>query len=404
MPYAIRAMSRWTLMLGLGLCLAIEATPSVSAAPLDTVFIGDSITLGRREEGLTASWHRYLYEHQTLGEALNFVGAERTSFWGETVPGDFNHHAGFGGARISDVRSHLASDPANLWTQSPDVVGVMLGTNDLSSNPGTVTGARDAMNALLGDLRSELDSSTEILLAQLPPKGAGSPDGNFSASLAANVSAFNDELATLVDTLRTSDPDFGNRIHLVDFENITLADLGISDAANPDLSGFINPGSSLWDGHPLPVPDDPENPQVGDQRLNPLYDGSRGATPTTEAEIDAFLSLFDENGKLKYLLDHTGDGTPDDWNPDVLFDGIHPGTAVTDGTSAIQEWDGAAWVALDSALRQGFVNQIYAQRWADALITHVVPEPASVALIGAGTLLLLARRPQRIAREPAAAP
>jgi len=126
----------------LTLAAAVVLSLATSAQALVIMPMGDSITVGAGSE-LNGGYRYYLQELlYAAGADYDFYGTQTDGpgFLGTypTVP-FLNEHEGYGGQRISHIRGHL--DPAAYAYPDgrvPDVILLMMGTNDANRKDGGV--------------------------------------------------------------------------------------------------------------------------------------------------------------------------------------------------------------------------------------------------------------------------
>jgi acyl-CoA thioesterase I len=142
-------------------------------APLTWVFVGDSITQGLEHTHGRRSFVEHFAE-RTRGELGRF--------------GDVVVNTGISGDRTEDV---LAGFPARVERFHPDVVVVMLGTNDSVRGPGGVSGFRRR----LGEIVARVRDLHAVPVLQTPPAAdvEASPEH-------ADLAAYADTVREVADT------------------------------------------------------------------------------------------------------------------------------------------------------------------------------------------------------------
>ncbi|MEU7619116.1 carbohydrate-binding domain-containing protein [Micromonospora rifamycinica] len=146
--------------------------PAASAAASTRVMLlGDSIT------GSNGCWRSLLWQHlQSSGYPnVDFVGTLRNPYCSGTFDVDNEGHGGFLATGIAD--GNLL--PGWLSATRPNVVVMMLGTNDVWSNKGTPA-ILSAYSKLLAQMRAN-NPDVKVLVAQIlpmAPAGCGNCNAN----------------------------------------------------------------------------------------------------------------------------------------------------------------------------------------------------------------------------------
>ena len=183
--------------------------------------VGDSITYGSSVVG----GYRAPLEHLLAEEGLNteFVGAASGNSFGMTSI----QHEGYSGYKVLGIQNLPIA--TRISTYQPDVVLLMIGTNDMSAANAD---AADQLDTLIGTIESVIldnGEQTKLIVAQIVPRNEEQGQSNTS-TLAYNV-----EVARIVGKYQ----DLGYPVSLVDMYNAldpTYADL--ADAVHPSLAGY----------------------------------------------------------------------------------------------------------------------------------------------------------------------
>ncbi len=140
-------------------CTGIWCLPSAGAAPVKIMPFGDSIT------GSPGCWRALLWQNLTNNGYTNidFVGTLPDPGCGITYDGDNEGHGGYLATGIVE-NNQL---PPWLAATTPDIVMMMLGTNDTWSSKGT-TVILNAFTTLVGQMRAS-NPNMKIIVAQLTP-------------------------------------------------------------------------------------------------------------------------------------------------------------------------------------------------------------------------------------------
>lgn len=206
---------QWHLMLAAVLLCAVAAHAQLKIMPL-----GDSITDGDGSSN-AAAYRSGLYTRLTNeGIAFDFVG----SLNGGTGFPD-TQHEGHGGYRAEMIRDNVKS---YLQTNPPNLVLLLIGTNDLNQNQG-VTSTRDEISEIIDNI-FQFNGLIEIYLATLLPR----KDSHQSEV---------EELNALLPDLVLTKSSQGVKIFLVDLNTRFLADPNwqttrMFDTVHPNDAGY----------------------------------------------------------------------------------------------------------------------------------------------------------------------
>ncbi|HEY9865805.1 MAG TPA: GDSL-type esterase/lipase family protein, partial [Candidatus Obscuribacterales bacterium] len=173
---------------------------------LKIMHLGDSITAGKENGSqLEAEWQGYrigLWQRfESLGVPIDFVGSQSN---GTANLPDKNHqgHAGWTINNIKDGKSDVPGSGVNNWipASDPDVVLLMIGTNDAGGNVST-------MGSLLSSLidaiitKPNFDNG-DLLVSTIAPIH---PKSSYYASRFENVKAYNALIPGIVDSKPASE-------------------------------------------------------------------------------------------------------------------------------------------------------------------------------------------------------
>ena len=199
------------------------ATPppsgTVSKRTLRIMPLGDSITWGWSDP-TGAGYRGPLYNLLTQrGFNVEFVGTVSTG----TFPQPLNQ--GRPGATVSELKAWI--DPSVVTTQNPEIILLLIGTNDLlqaSRNNAYPVNAIANLNALIDDVRSQRPG-VRIFVATVTPLA--------SLVAATYVPRYNEEIRAMVASRVAQ----GQAISLVDLNSsITTADM--VDGIHPSQAGY----------------------------------------------------------------------------------------------------------------------------------------------------------------------
>ncbi|TDB73800.1 GDSL-type esterase/lipase family protein [Micromonospora sp. KC723] len=150
--------------------MIVQPTANAAAATR-IMLLGDSIT------GSNGCWRALLWQHlQAAGYTnVDFVGTLRNPYCSGSFDIDNEGHGGYSATGIAD-NNQL---PGWLSASRPDIVLMMLGTNDVWGNRGTSNILR-AYTKLLGQMRAN-NPNVKVLVAQIlpmTPSGCGNCNAN----------------------------------------------------------------------------------------------------------------------------------------------------------------------------------------------------------------------------------
>jgi Ca2+-binding RTX toxin-like protein len=192
------------------------------ATPLPRVMpFGDSITYGVESTSITENGgYRDKLSSLLAADdlALDFVGSLKNG------PASFadREHEGLRGKTIDYLNT---VDAAKLGAAAPDIVLLMVGTNDLASNTASQMIAE--LRALIISITDNRPSAT-LFVASIPP--------THNSSRQPKVDAYNDAIPGLVAELAAT-----RNVRFVDMRNLTLADVTAPPAdsgVHPNDGGY----------------------------------------------------------------------------------------------------------------------------------------------------------------------
>lgn len=176
---------------------------------LGTIWIiGDSITQGNASGDSTGTYRSDLYNLLTAdGYSFSFTGHSNANNAG--LPTGYQYHSGVSGSMIQsnyNGRLGIEQNISAWWNQGklasskPDMILLMIGTNDINLNYNTTT-APARLSSLIQSLYNLAGSDVTVFVANIPPQGTSSA-----------VTAFNAEIPTIVSSYASE----GKDIHYVD--------------------------------------------------------------------------------------------------------------------------------------------------------------------------------------------
>ncbi len=212
--------------------------------------LGDSITYG--SGGTNAGYRGPLYDLLTAdGMNFQFVGSA-TSNPGP-LPASQQHHEGHSGYVITSGtsgRSGLTDNIAAwLGTTDPDIILLMIGTNDVNLNYELAT-APDRLSNLITmicDKTTGLEPDATLVVAQIVPIVNDAQD--------VLVNAYNQGVAAVVAAHKA----LGENVMLVDMHS-ALTDADMNDNLHPNNSGY-DKMAQVWYEAILAATAEPEVPE-----------------------------------------------------------------------------------------------------------------------------------------------
>jgi lysophospholipase L1-like esterase len=222
--------------------MTVGVTPASAASttPLRVMPLGDSITWGvgsSTGNGYRAPlWNKLA----TDGHPLDFVGTGRA---GSMSDPDNEGHSGY------KIHQIAALADASLTRYRPNVVTLMIGTNDLNESYQVST-ATARLKSLVNQITAAAPDAT-VLVASLVVSTSGSEE-RYRA-------AYNQAIPQIVSEAQAA----GKRVAFVDMRGLTTADL--ADALHPNDSGYQkmadafhrgvqSADSAGWLRNPAPTP------------------------------------------------------------------------------------------------------------------------------------------------------
>ncbi len=188
------------------------------AAPLTTIMpLGDSITYGTDGNDTAGGYRTALFTSlRNDGATVDFVGSQAN---GPSSMPDRNHE-GHPGWRISGIAGSI-----NGWldTHRPQVVALMIGTNDVLNNDD-LANAPNRLSALIDQITNRLPNS-RLLVASITPLG--------NATSNARVNTFNATIPGIVQQKVAA----GKRVTFVNMNAAVLAS-DLYDGIHPNPAGY----------------------------------------------------------------------------------------------------------------------------------------------------------------------
>ncbi|MBN1648010.1 MAG: hypothetical protein JW874_08250 [Spirochaetales bacterium] len=199
--------------------------------------VGDSIT-----EGTDNGYRNMIWTMLTdAGNSVDFIGTLQHDWPIGTCPDP--DHDGHPGWTIGDIAGEIDSFYAQIAGDDPQVLLIMLGTNDLAwwvSSQNFVDSTDERMMALVDHIFN-LDGDLYIIVGTIPPMSS-EEIGATGVDRALYADQYRDELIARVEDHEL----YGSRLFLVDMHSaLTVADLG--DGIHPTLAGYDKMGE-VWVG------------------------------------------------------------------------------------------------------------------------------------------------------------
>ncbi len=255
-------------VLGLAFADGTAVEPGVKGAPklphgLKLMPLGDSITFGAG--GTNAGYRGPLYNLLSpVAPGLQFVGSSMAGVIttsNSPLPEDQRHNEGHGSYGITDIANNLdgldsklfkvygetnrdpngghwltggsytpAGSPASVRRAAvyPDIITLMIGTNDNGASPTTPPYEHAAVKLRLHDLLAKITTlrpASKVFLAKIIPR-----------STASNVDDYNTIVAEEAATFRAA----GKAVYLVDLNTGFPVSTGlIKDGVHPNDTGYV---------------------------------------------------------------------------------------------------------------------------------------------------------------------
>ncbi len=199
----------------------VSDTAHVSATPLKIMPLGDSITFG--EGSLTSNSYRIDLQNrlEAAGLDVDFVGSQRA---GAPATADLDNE-GHPGWTIEKIAAELTGW---LTTYRPDVVLLMIGTNDMNRNID-VANAPARLAALIDQIHATVPAA-RIFVQQLT-------SAKVRPDIQARIDAYNAAMPAVLDGK-------GPLVHLVDQSGIR--GLLLSDKLHPNDFGYAKMSYNLY--------------------------------------------------------------------------------------------------------------------------------------------------------------
>ena len=217
--------------------------PPPPASGLKIMPLGDSITdgVGGSNAGYRGPLNMLLNNagiaHQFVGSATDNVGS---------LPADQQHHEGHSGYTITGGGRSGILDNINTWLGSnganPDVILLMIGTNDVTTYATTLAAVPQAtanLNTLISTISNKstgLRPNAKLIVAEITPI-VGTVNGGTDAV----AQAYNQSVATLVANHQA----LGENVSLVDMHSALNASTDMYDQLHPNDNGY-NKMAQVW--------------------------------------------------------------------------------------------------------------------------------------------------------------
>jgi lysophospholipase L1-like esterase len=219
------------------IALAVLGSGSTaSAVSLGNIMpLGDSITSGYHVAG---GYRDPLYTklHNT-GYQFSFVGSASDNSSTILYNAVQAQHEGHGGYSISDIDSNLAAwiGPGKA---SPDIILLMIGTNDMSSDVSAASVASGQLNTLIGHIYG-YRSNVNLYVSSLTVRTTYDPC----------VRAFNATIPGIVNGYKS-----GHQIHFVDMYPVLTTGNLESAGVHPNADGYGIMGTTWYNAIHTPEP------------------------------------------------------------------------------------------------------------------------------------------------------
>lgn len=214
-----------------------------TAHPMKIMAIGDSITDDCEVNG---AWRQYLQPLlQTNGYPFTFVGRNSST---PTATFTQVHHEGYCGAVIAppgvlsySVYGYAGSNvdletivPDALAANTPDLILLLIGANDIGRGRDPIYVATNDMPALLNIIFSNAPN-TQVILAKITSLQSAMTGGLDYGTYATNVYIYNAALQAMVNQRRA----LGQNVSLADmFSVVNPSTMFMSDHLHPNTNGL----------------------------------------------------------------------------------------------------------------------------------------------------------------------
>jgi lysophospholipase L1-like esterase len=245
----------------------LQSSVRAQAAPIRIMPLGDSITDGYNVPG----GYRIGLEDDLVADdaSFDFVGSLAN---GPSVLVDQNHE-GHSGFRVDQITASIGSW---LTSAQPDVVLLMIGTNDVIQNYQLAT-ATNRLGTLLDQIHTARPQA-HILVASIPPLPGSTDD--------QQVRAYNAAIPGLVQSRSGQ----GWSITYVEMHNaLTTADL--ADGVHPSASGYSKI-ADVWHVALIPILGSNQTPSAT------LTAPTAGATIAADADVVFAATASDADGSV----------------------------------------------------------------------------------------------------------
>ncbi|MDR1156803.1 MAG: GDSL-type esterase/lipase family protein [Oscillospiraceae bacterium] len=225
----------------------LPAVPKNASGYLRVMTMGDSITYGysnTQVEEQTGGYRQQLWKRLTrAGVGVEFVGRQTN---GPDYVGAHNHE-GWSGSVIQDHLDNLHHQMANR----PDIVALMIGTNDINaywqSNQAMLDTAPGRLNTLIDRIFETFRANGTVngkLYVALSTKRTPSASGSVTGTIMDRIDAYNEAVARIVDARKQA----GENIELVDmYTPLQHTQPDMYDGLHPTLAGYAKMGDVWFD-------------------------------------------------------------------------------------------------------------------------------------------------------------
>jgi lysophospholipase L1-like esterase len=257
-----------------------------SMAPTLIMPLGDSIT----ELDWQGGYRGYLYKILSdSGADFDFVGTKTTNHddanLGFTFPIAYWDHEGYNSATISGESGSTwiwnENIEAKLTVNPPDVVLVLLGTNDLNSSCCTVADIAGDMSAFVDQIWA-FDSTIVVILGSPPPA-----DSARYSRLNTRITEYAGLLPSLVGDKRA----LGRAIGFADHHAVmnSTSDL-VGDGIHPSPQGYRKMAQVWYDAITADLP------------LSPVAGDAPGVLPASYALMQNYPNPFNPSTTVTYTV------------------------------------------------------------------------------------------------------
>jgi lysophospholipase L1-like esterase len=249
--------------------LATQASAGITSKNLGNIwFIGDSITQSNADDSSSSSPRKSLYDKLNAagGYTFAYTGHSTSNLDGlPSSPDTYRYHSGVSGSLIGNDEDPRAGHTQRIptwWTQGklatnkPNVILIMLGTNDIIV-PVDLRSAPTRMNTLLNTIFALPNiGSPSVFVSTIPPN-------KYVPEAPARIAAFNAALPAIIEAQRALGRDVTLVDHFTPLNNAYATAIKASDNLHPNTVGNNIIGQTWFDAIQARAVPEPGSEVVG---------------------------------------------------------------------------------------------------------------------------------------------